>query len=128
MKLHAVLGCCLILAGCAAPVNLKAVKEYEPIYRGQVKGNYSALARCVADMMQSDERWQIQGLLYDVRVYPDIQKSEVHAYAHNRYAGASYRMLLSLKQSGPDTVDAAIKGKDYAPSIAQDTLLSCSAA
>lgn len=117
----------LALSGCAAPINLKAVQEYAPVYDGQVKGDYSALARCVAEKMQSDGRWQIQGLLYDVRVYPDVKESEVHAYAHNRYAGASYRMMLALKQASPDTVNAVLKGKETAPSVALEALQSCSA-
>jgi hypothetical protein len=117
----------IALSGCASPLNLKGVKDYEPIYQGQVTGSYSVLARCVVDTMQGDGRWQIQGLLYDVRLYPDAKESEVHAYAMNSMAGASYRMLMQLKQSDSDSVSATIKGKDYAPSIAKDALLSCSA-
>lgn len=113
----------LVLSGCA---NLTEVEEQETLLAGEIKGDYSALARCVAAKMQTDKRQNINALQYSVRVYPDTNKSEVlGTYANNT---ASYAFHLELKKAGPNVSDVLLKGLKYEGVEALKALQVCSAA
>lgn len=117
----------LVLSGCANFTEVK--EERETLFAGEVKGDYSALARCVAAKMQTDERRDISALQYSVRVYPDIGKSEVlGTYANNKYQGAAYAFHLELKKAAPNVSDALLKGGKYEGVEALKTLNACSTA
>lgn len=114
----------LVLSGCA---NLKEAKEQETLFVGEIKGDYAALARCVAAKMQTDKRQNINTLQYTVRVYPDANRSEVlGTYANNTYYGASYAFDLQLKKAVPNASDVLLKGRKYEGVEALKALQICS--
>jgi len=72
-----------LLSACAAI----GLKEKTQTYGGKFPGNHSALARCIVDRLQSDSRWLIIGLQYEVWTYPDVEASELYAYSLNEVPG-----------------------------------------
>lgn len=67
---------------------------------GKVSGNLAALARCTVDKLQSDSRWMIRSLQYQVFSYPDIAAMEIYAYPEGALAGTYAR-------NSPSNPDAA---------------------
>lgn len=86
----------LLLSGCAAI----GIKEKTQSYGAKFTGEHSALARCVVTQLQSDSRWLIRELGYDVRSYADIQATEIYAYPFNSLPGIYARN----SPSNPDGV------------------------
>lgn len=112
----------LILSGCVTDLT----DQHEPVFSGEIKGNYSALAHCVADTMEADKRWSIRALQYDVRVYPDIERSEIKAYAHGgMWSGVFYAFYLELNQTAPNVSNAILKGLKYEGGEALKALQGC---
>lgn len=89
-------GC--LLAACASI----GVKEQSFTHGGKFDGNYMALARCVVDKLQSDSRWTIRTLQYQVFSYPDIAATEIYAYPEGALAGTYAR-------NSPSNPDAVIR-------------------
>lgn len=110
------------LTGC---VSLADVKKSPPKFQGEVKGNYSYLARCMSKSMQDDSRWTINTLQYNVNVYPDNKTSEVLAYANGAYTGTIYAFELVLKQKNNQKVYAILKGNEYETGVAWQALQQC---
>ncbi|PTQ82096.1 hypothetical protein C8R21_10676 [Nitrosospira multiformis] len=69
---------------------------------GKVSGNLPALARCTVDKLQSDSRWMIRSLQYQVFSYPDIAAMEIYAYPEGALAGTYAR-------NSPSNPDAVIR-------------------
>lgn len=95
-----------ILASLLPAVLLSAcmgvgVKESRQTLGAKFEGEHSALARCVVNELQSDSRWLIRALQYDIRMYPDIAATEIHAYAPSAMPGIYPR-------NSPDNPDAVI--------------------
>ena len=112
----------IFLYGCTS---LEDIKSRPPYFEGQLQGNYSQVARCVADNMQRDSRWTISALQYNVRVYPDIETSEIQSYASGAYTGAIYSFVLTLEQINKETLQAVLKGKKYESGVALENLIMC---
>lgn len=113
----------LSLSGC---VSMADVKERAPLVNEEVKGNYSALARCVADSMQTHERWGIRAAQYNVRIYPDIERAEVQSSASSGLTGTIYGFLLELRKIDQDNSHATLRGIYDDVNEAKKTLQSCS--
>ncbi len=112
----------LMLSGCVNDLT----ELHEPLFSSEIKGNYSALARCVADTMEANKRWSIRALQYDVRVYPDIEKSEIKACAHGgMWSGVFYAFYLELNQTAPNVSNATLKGLKYEGGEALIALQGC---
>ena len=98
------------------------MKNRLSLFDGQIKGHYSVLAWCVVDKLQTTNTMDSYSR-YNVRLYPDIEKSEVYAYS----TPTSYALLLELKQVDKSIVHAILKGGNfYHPPIALEVLQSCS--
>ena len=110
------------LYGCASVAD---IRNSPPRFQGQFQGNYSKAARCVADKMQEDDRWSIKRLQYNVRVYPDIETSEIQAYASSAYTGAIYAFILTLKQVNKESIEGVLKGSEFSSGIAWKYLNAC---
>lgn len=83
----------------------------EPTFSGEIKGSYSALARCVVGAMETHEKWSINTLQYNVRVYSDIERAEIQAYMHGgMWPGVFYAFYLELNKIAPNVSKATIKG------------------
>lgn len=111
----------LILSGCA--VGVKDIKRqyFTFKYSGEIKGNYSAAARCVIKDMESHEGLAISSLDYNLRVYPDIKESEIRALdAHN---GPHLDMLFNT--TSDDTLDVTINGMEHVGPEALKALQRC---
>lgn len=78
----------LLLSACAG---LGGVKDKTQHYGAKFTGSHAALARCVVNSLQSDSRWVIKGLQYDVRRYPDIEATEIYAYPQGSLPGTYAR-------------------------------------
>lgn len=113
----------LSLAGCVSMID---VKKQAPVYDGQVKGYYPELARCVANTMQTHERWGIRAAQYNVRIYPDIDRAEVQSSATSGLTGTIYGFLLELKKIDQDNSHATLRGVYDDVNVAKVTLLNCS--
>lgn len=96
-----------ILSGC---VSMADVKKKAPVYDAPIKGHYSALARCVADKMQTHESWGIRAAQYNVRVYPDIHRAEVQSSASSGVTGTIYGFLLELTRIDDSNTHATLRG------------------
>ena len=110
------------LSGCA---NLGDIKSRSPYFEGEIKGNYSRVARCVIDNMQRDSRWTISSLQYNVIVYPDIETSEIQSYVDTGITGVIYGFVLTLEQINEETLWAVLKGKKYESKVALENLIMC---
>lgn len=93
----------LLLSGCAGI----DMKDQTRTYGAKFTGNHAALARCVVDSMQSDSRWIITELQYDIRRYPDIEATEIYAYPLGLLPGTYAR-------NSPANPDAVVS---YAPPV-----------
>jgi hypothetical protein len=92
-----VLSACL-LGACAS----LGLKEQSFTHGGKFGGNHMALARCTVDKLQSDSRWMIRTLQYQVFSYPDIAAMEIYAYPEGALAGTYAR-------NSPSNPDAVIR-------------------
>ena len=99
----------LILSGCAIGSKQIKSQHFTFKYSGEVKGNYAATARCVIKTMESHEGLTISSLDYNLRVYPDIKKSEIHTIdAHN----APY-LDMAFNTTSNDTLYVTIEGWEF---------------
>lgn len=80
----------LLLSACAA----LGIKDKTQTYGAKFTGEHSALARCVVTNLQSDSRWLIREMGYDMRSYPDIRATEIYAYPLNALPGTYARNSL----------------------------------
>ena len=87
----------LLLTGCAA----LGLKETRQTYGAKFTGTHVVLARCVLNELQSDSRWLIRGLQYDVRTYRDMEATEIYAYPRDSLPGTYAR-------NSPENPDAVI--------------------
>ncbi len=87
-----------LLAACAG----LGWEESAFTHGGKVSGNLAALARCTVDQLQSDSRWIIRTLQYQVFSYPDIAAMEIYAYPEGALAGTYAR-------NSPSNPDAVIR-------------------
>jgi hypothetical protein len=87
-----------ILSGCLSLGDMKKHANYD--YSGEVKRDYSALSRCVVATMEAHESWKIRTLQYNVRTYPDIERSEINAHASSMW-GPIYAFNLELNKTAP---------------------------
>jgi hypothetical protein len=93
----------LLLPACAS----LGIKDTTQTYGAKFTGEHSALARCVVAKLQSDSRWLITELGYDVRRYPDIRATEIYAYPFSALPGTYARNW----PTNPDAVAS------YAPPV-----------
>jgi len=112
----------LILSGCVTIGGMK--KNADTIFSGEIKGNYSALARCVSDTMEVDNRWTIRTLQYYIRVYPDIERSEVEARI-DTIGGPVFIFHMELNQTAPGVSSILLKGSEYEGGEALKALQGC---
>ena len=75
--------------------------------------------------MQEDARWTIKRMQYNVRVYPDIEASEIQAYASSAYTGAIYAFIMTLKQANKESIEVVLKGREFSGGIAWKYLKGC---
>jgi hypothetical protein len=90
--------CGTLLAACAGI----GWEESSFTHGGKVSGKLTALARCTVDQLQSDSRWMIRTLQYQVFSYPDIAAMEIYAYPEGKLAGTYAR-------NSPSNPDAVIR-------------------
>lgn len=76
-----------LLSACASI----GLKEKTETYGAKFTGNHITLSRCVLNSLQSDSRWLIRGLQYDVRQYPGIAATEIYAYPSGSLPGTYAR-------------------------------------
>lgn len=95
--LIALLAACLVTA-CASI----GLREETEARGSKFSGTHAALARCVVDALQSDNRWIVRALQYEVRRYPEIETTEIHAYPPGVLPGLYAR-------TSPDNPDAVIR-------------------
>ncbi len=93
----------LLLSGCVGV----DIEDQTRTYGTKFTGNHAALARCVVDSLQSDSRWIISELQYDIRRYPDIEATEIFAYPLGLLPGTYAR-------NSPANPDAVVS---YAPPV-----------
>ncbi|SEL29413.1 hypothetical protein [Nitrosovibrio tenuis] len=86
-----------LLSACASI----GLEEKTETYGAKFTGNHNTLARCVVNSLQSDSRWLIRGLQYDVRQYPGIEATEIYAYPSGSLPGTYAR-------NSPENPDAVI--------------------
>ena len=117
-----------IISGCINTTDLSLVgmKKQEPKFSGEIIGNYSALARCVVDTMKEHESRSIRSLQYNLRVYPDIERSEIQAHLLSlMWPGVFYAFHLELNKTAPNVSNAVIKGLKYEAGEALKALQGC---
>ena len=93
-----------LLSACATI----GLKEKTQSYGAKFTGTHAALAWCVVDSLQSDSRWVIRGLQYDVRRYPNIQATEIYAYPSGSLPG-------TFARNSPSNPDAVISYRPPVP-------------
>jgi hypothetical protein len=86
-----------LLSGCAG----FGLKESRETYGAKFPGTHPVLGRCVLNKLQSDSRWLIRELQYDVRTYRDMEATEIYAYPRNSLPGTYAR-------NSPDNPDAVV--------------------
>lgn len=96
----------LLLSACAG----LGVKEKTQTHGAKFTGEHSALARCVITKLQSDSRWLIRELGYDVRQYPDVRATEIYAYPFSALPGTYAR-------NSPTNPDAVVSYGPPAPKV-----------
>lgn len=99
------LSACL-LSACAGI----GVIEQSQSYGGKFTGNRASLARCVINELQSDSRWVIRGLQYEIRSYQDVEATEIYAYPSGALPGTYARNSIN----NPDAVFEPLVPKVYA--------------
>lgn len=111
----------ILLSACAG---VGTIKDKPQLYAGKFKGNHPSLARCVVDRMQADSRWVIRELQYKMWLYPDIEASEIYAYAlsaipdmYARNSPLNPDAVVSYAKPAPEIrayTDSAYTGPVYA--------------
>lgn len=96
----------LLLTGCAG----FGLKETRQTYGAKFTGTHIILARCVLNELQSDSRWLIRGLQYDVRTYRDLEASEIYAYPRDSLPGTYAR-------NSPENPDAVLSYNAPQPKV-----------
>ncbi|WON75350.1 hypothetical protein [Nitrosospira sp. Is2] len=96
----------LLLTGCAG----FSLKETRQTYGAKFTGTHPVLAKCVLNKLQSDSRWLIRGLQYDVRTYRDMEATEIYAYPRDSLPGTYAR-------NSPENPDAVLSYNAPQPSI-----------
>jgi hypothetical protein len=86
------------------------LKEKSQTYAAKFTGNRASLARCVINELQTDSRWLIRGLQYEVRSYQDIEATEIYAYPYGALPGTYARNATN----NPDAVIQPLIPKIYA--------------
>ncbi len=94
-----------LLSACAGV----GLKEKTETHGAKFTGDHAALARCVTGKLQSDSRWMIRALQYDVRRYPGLEATEIYAYPAGSLPG-------TYPRNSPSNPDAVIS---YAPPVAK---------
>ena len=112
----------LFMVGC---VSVGDIKEQPPVMNKVVTGNYADIARCVVSGMESDSRWTVNSLNYDVRVYADNKTSEVIASASNGYTGKIVAFRLLSKQIDKNSAHVDLRGMRSDTKKALEYLKSC---
>ncbi|SEP38990.1 hypothetical protein [Nitrosovibrio sp. Nv6] len=107
IALAPLLSACLLTA-CAGI----GLKEETETRGAKFAGNHLALAHCVISNLQSDNRWVIRGLQYDVRRYPDLEATEIYAYEYGSLPGTYAR-------NSPLNPDAVFRHGPPPPKIQQ---------
>ena len=79
-------------------------------YGAKFTGSRSSLARCVINELQSDSRWVIRGLQYEVRSYQDVEATEIYAYPSGALPGTYARNSIN----NPDAVVEPLFPRVYA--------------
>lgn len=95
-----------LLSACAS----LGLEDKTQTYGGKFTGKHSALARCVVDSLRSDSRWVISGMQYDIRRYPDIEATEIYAYALGSLPGTYAR-------NSPTNPDAVVNRTGPVPQV-----------
>ena len=85
------------------------IKEKSQAYAAKFTGNRASLARCVINDLQTDSRWLIRGLQYEVRSYQDVQATEIYAYPSGALPGTYPRNAIN----NPDAVLQPLITKVY---------------
>jgi hypothetical protein len=99
------LSACLLTACSGIGLN-----EKTQTYAAKFTGNRASLARCVINELQTDSRWLIRGLQYEVRSYRDIEATEIYAYPSGALPGTYARNAAN----NPDAVLEPVITKIYA--------------
>ena len=86
-----------LLAGCSTI----GLQERTEARGGKFSGTHAALANCILHGLESDSRWVIRALQYEVRTYPEIGMTEIYAYAPGVLPGTYAR-------NSPENPDAVI--------------------
>lgn len=86
------------------------LKEKSQTYAAKFTGTRASLARCVINELQTDSRWLIRGLQYEVRSYHDIEATEIYAYSSGSLPGTYARNAIN----NPDAVIQPLIPKIYA--------------
>jgi len=111
-----------LLVGC---VSVGDIKDQSPVMNKVVIGNYADIARCVVSGMESDSRWAVNALNYDIRVYSDNKTSEVIASASSGYTGKMNAFRLFSRQIDENNVHVDLRGLKYDTENALEYLKSC---
>jgi hypothetical protein len=86
------------------------LKEKSQTYAAKFTGTRASLARCVINELQTDSRWLIRGLQYEIRSYQDIEATEIYAYPYGALPGTYARNATN----NPDAVLQPLIPKIYA--------------
>jgi hypothetical protein len=88
----------IILSGCTSLGDMNKHTNYA--YSGEIQGDHFDLARCVIDTMETDKKWQINGLKYKISADPNKKKSQVTASGVNLF-GTFNAFTLELNNVTP---------------------------
>jgi hypothetical protein len=122
MKKIIILLASLFMIGC---VSVGDIKKESPVMNKVVTGNYADISRCVVSGMESDSRWTVSSLNYDIRVYSDNKTSEVIASASSGFTGKMTAFRLSTKQINQKSAHVDLRGLRYDTENALEYLKSC---
>ncbi len=101
------------------------IKKQMPVMDKVVIGDYANIARCVVSGMESDSRWTVNSLNYDIRVYADNKTSEIIASASSSYTGQITAFRLFSKQIDKNSVHVDLRGGKADAKNALEYLNSC---
>jgi hypothetical protein len=102
IKILVPLSACL-LSACAGI----GLKEKTETYGAKFTGTHATLASCVIKQLQSDSRWVIRGMQYEVRRYRAAAATEIYAYPRGALPGTYAR-------NSPDNPDGVFR---YGPPV-----------
>ncbi len=106
------LSACL-LSSCAGI----GLEEKSQTYAAKFTANRASLVSCVTNELQTDSRWLIRGLQYEVRNYLDIGATEIYAYPYGALPGTYARNAAN----NPDAVVQPLIPKIYARKSSADS-------